>query len=390
MDGRVGRPTGKTAWRRANPGRDRARARRRPGARPRRPESPSHARPRRPRSRSCPSPSSGPRSAGRSRTAPRSRACRAARPAPHKAALLSQNIYERDLDKTPANYAPLTPLQFIERSASVYPDHLALVHGARRQSWAETYARCRQLASALEKVGIGVGDTVAIMAPNIPEMYEAHFGVPMSGGVLNSLNTRLDAAMIAFILDHSETKVLLVDREYHSVVTEALAHRQGPAAGGRYRRSAVRRPRPDRRHDLRGIPRHRRCRLRLGLSRRRMERDLAQLHVGHHRATPRAWSTAIAAPRSRPTATPRNGRSASIRSISGPCRCSTATAGASRGPWRWSPARRSACAAPAPRRSTTRWPSMASRTCAARPSSCSSSSAPRPRSAGRLRARSSS
>ncbi len=147
----------------------------------------------------------------------------APRPALHKAPALSANIYERDLDKTAANYAPLTPLQFIERSASVYPDRIAVVHGERRQSWAETYRRCRQLASALDKVGIGVGDTVAIMAPNIPEMYEAHFGVPMTGGVLNSLNTRLDAAMIAFILDHSETKVLLVDREYHRVATEALA-----------------------------------------------------------------------------------------------------------------------------------------------------------------------
>ena len=146
-----------------------------------------------------------------------------ARPAPHKAPLLSHNIYERDLDKTAANHAALTPMQFIERTASVYPDHVALVHGARRQSWAETYTRCRRLASALEKVGIGVGDTVAIMAPNIPEMYEAHFGVPMTGAVLNSLNTRLDAAMLAFILDHSETKVLLVDREYHRVITEALA-----------------------------------------------------------------------------------------------------------------------------------------------------------------------
>jgi fatty-acyl-CoA synthase len=146
-----------------------------------------------------------------------------ARPAPPKAALAAHNIYERDLDKTAANYAALTPLQFMERTASVYPDHLALIHGERRQSWSETYARCRQLASALVQVGIGVGDTVAIMAPNIPEMYEAHFGVPMSGGVLNSLNTRLDAAMIAFILDHSETKVLLVDREYHKVVTEALS-----------------------------------------------------------------------------------------------------------------------------------------------------------------------
>jgi len=146
-----------------------------------------------------------------------------ARPAPHKAALAAHNIYERDLDKTSANYAALTPLQFMERTASVYPDHVALIHGERRQSWAETYARCRQLASALAQIGIGVGDTVAIMAPNIPEMYEAHFGVPMTGGVLNSLNTRLDAAMIAFILDHSETKVLLVDREYHKVVTEALS-----------------------------------------------------------------------------------------------------------------------------------------------------------------------
>src|SRR5471030_925046 len=146
-----------------------------------------------------------------------------ARPAPHKAALAAHNIYERDLDKTAANYAALTPLQFMERTASVYPEHQALIHGERRQTWSETYARCRQLASALAQMGIGVGDTVAIMAPNIPEMYEAHFGVPMSGGVLNSLNTRLDAAMVAFILDHSETKVLLVDREFHRVVTEALA-----------------------------------------------------------------------------------------------------------------------------------------------------------------------
>jgi len=147
----------------------------------------------------------------------------APRPVPHKTALAAHNIYERDLEKSAANFAMLTPLQFIERSASVYPDHVALIHGDRRQTWSETYARCRRLASALEKVGIGVGDTVAIMAPNIPEMYEAHFGVPMTGGVLNSLNTRLDAAMIAFILDHSETKVLLVDREFHKVMTEALA-----------------------------------------------------------------------------------------------------------------------------------------------------------------------
>src|SRR3954451_1967798 len=147
-----------------------------------------------------------------------------ARPAPHhKAPSLNANIYERDLDKNAANYATLTPLQFLERSASVYPDKLALVHGPRRQTWAETHERCKRLASALEKMGIGQGDTVAIMAPNIPEMYEAHFGVPMTGGVLNCLNTRLDAAMIGFILDHSEAKVFIVDREYHKAATEALA-----------------------------------------------------------------------------------------------------------------------------------------------------------------------
>jgi fatty-acyl-CoA synthase len=146
-----------------------------------------------------------------------------ARPAPHKAPAPSANIFERDLEKTPANFAALTPLQFLERSASVFPRHPALVHGARVQSWAETYTRCRRLASALEKHGIGKGDAVTIMAPNIPEMYEAHFGVPMCGAVLNCLNTRLDAAMLAFILDHSETKVLLVDREYHRVMKEALS-----------------------------------------------------------------------------------------------------------------------------------------------------------------------
>src|SRR5258708_5626655 len=145
-----------------------------------------------------------------------------ARPAPHKAPAHPGSIFERDLDKNAANYATLTPLQFLERTASVYPERLALVHGPRRQTWAETYERCRRLASALEKAGIDKGDTVTIMAPNIPEMYEAHFGVPMSGAVLNCLNTRLDAAMLAFILDHSETKVLLVDREYHRVMTEAL------------------------------------------------------------------------------------------------------------------------------------------------------------------------
>ena len=279
-----------------------------------------------------------------------------ARPAPHKAPSLSANIYERDLDKTPANYAPLTPLQFIERSAAVYPDNIALIHGARRQSWAETYARCRRLASALDKVGIGVGDTVAIMAPNIPEMYEAHFGVPMTGGVLNSLNTRLDAAMIAFILDHSETKVLLVDREFHKVMTEALAIAKvqplvvdidDPLCEDRAQIGDTTYEEFHRRPAMTTTPGN--IRPTNGTRSRSTTRRARP-------AIPRAWSTAIAARRCRPTATPRNGRWACIRSISGPCRCSIATAGASRGRWRWSPAPRSACAAPTPRRSTMRWP----------------------------------
>jgi len=133
------------------------------------------------------------------------------------------NIYEAGLPKTPANHVALTPLSFIARAAAVYPERLAVIHGAVRRNWAQTYARCRQLASSLAKHGMGPGDTVAVMLPNIPAMVEAHFGVPMTGAVLNSLNTRLDATAIAFMLDHSETKVVLVDREFSGVMREALA-----------------------------------------------------------------------------------------------------------------------------------------------------------------------
>src|SRR2546428_9655114 len=133
------------------------------------------------------------------------------------------NPYERDLDKNPANYAPLTPLGFIERAAHVYPGHLAVIHGARRTTWAETYARCRRLASALARRGIGVGDTVAAMLANTPEMLECHFGVPMAGAVLNTLNTRLDAEAIAFMLEHGGAKVLIADREFSGTVARALA-----------------------------------------------------------------------------------------------------------------------------------------------------------------------
>jgi fatty-acyl-CoA synthase len=132
------------------------------------------------------------------------------------------NPFEQDLDQNPANHAPLTPLQFIERAASVYPARLAVVHGARRFTWKETYARCRRLASALAKRGIGKGDTVAAMLANTPEMYECHFGVPMTGGVLNTLNTRLDADAIAFMLNHGEAKVLITDKEFSATIEGAL------------------------------------------------------------------------------------------------------------------------------------------------------------------------
>ena len=132
------------------------------------------------------------------------------------------NAYDTGLDRNRANYVPLTPLGFIARAAAVYPGRLAVVHGKRRYSWAESYARCRRLASALRKRGIGKGDTVAVMAANTPEAFEAHFGVPMAGAVLNALNIRLDAATISFILDHGEAKVLITDREFSSVVEKAL------------------------------------------------------------------------------------------------------------------------------------------------------------------------
>jgi fatty-acyl-CoA synthase len=128
-----------------------------------------------------------------------------------------------DLPKNRANYAALTPLTFIERAAAVYPNRLAVVHGEQHWTWKETYARCRRLASALSRHGVGRNGTVAIMAPNTPPMYEAAFGVPMCGGVLNTLNTRLDAEAIAFQLRHGGAKALLTDREFSPVIEAALA-----------------------------------------------------------------------------------------------------------------------------------------------------------------------
>ena len=132
------------------------------------------------------------------------------------------NCYNQNLDKHAANYVQLSPLTFLERAASVYPDKLACVHGERRVSWSETYQRCCRLSDALASRGIGVGDTVSAMLPNIPEMFEAHFAVPMCGAVLHTINTRLDAEAIAFQLRHAETKVLITDREFSSVIRAAL------------------------------------------------------------------------------------------------------------------------------------------------------------------------
>ena len=138
------------------------------------------------------------------------------------------SIYAEGLDQGPVNHVALTPLSFIERTAHTYPEHTAVIHGSLRRNWAQTYSRCRRLASALAARGIGHGDTVATMLPNIPPMLEAHFGVPMIGAVLNTLNIRLDASAIAYMLGHGEAKVLLVDREFTEVIRAALAQLENP------------------------------------------------------------------------------------------------------------------------------------------------------------------
>lgn len=130
--------------------------------------------------------------------------------------------FDQHLDRNAANFAVLSPLSFLERTASVYPEKLAIVHGTLRQNWGLTYARCRQLASSLQRAGIGKNDTVAVILPNTPPMVEAHFGVPMSGAVLNTLNTRLDPEALAFMLDHGEARALIVDPEFASVIAKAL------------------------------------------------------------------------------------------------------------------------------------------------------------------------
>ncbi|MBP6762436.1 MAG: acyl-CoA synthetase [Thauera sp.] len=134
-----------------------------------------------------------------------------------------QSPYEIGLQKNTANYAPLSPLTFIERSAYIYPDRLAVVHGARRYTWSQSYERSRRLASALKQLGVGKGDTVSTILNNTPEMFECHFGVPACGAVLNTINTRLDAEAVAFILNHAEAKVVFTDREFARMAKKAIA-----------------------------------------------------------------------------------------------------------------------------------------------------------------------
>jgi fatty-acyl-CoA synthase len=145
---------------------------------------------------------------------------------------MPNSIFDQGLDRNPANFAPLSPLTFLERAAAVHPDMPAIVHGfgaqAIRRNWRETYARCRRLADALARRGLGRGDTVAVMLPNTPEMVEMHFGVPMAGCVLNAINTRLDIGSVAFMLEHGEAKLFFVDREFAATAKAALAQMKRP------------------------------------------------------------------------------------------------------------------------------------------------------------------
>lgn len=140
---------------------------------------------------------------------------------------MANDIYERDLDRNPANYQPLSPLSLFERAARVHPDHPAVLYGGVSRTWGETHVRAAKLARALRASGVGEGDTVAVLAGNIPEMFEAHFGVPMAGAVLNTINTRLDAPVVAFILQHGEARVLFVDQMFGALAREALARMDG-------------------------------------------------------------------------------------------------------------------------------------------------------------------
>ncbi len=269
---------------------------------------------------------------------------------------MAKTPYDTDLDRNPANFQPLTPLGFLERAAAVFPDHTAIIHGPLKRTYAEFYARARRLASALSKRGIKRGDSVSVMLANTPAMLECHYGVPMTQGVLNTLNTRLDAPIIAFSLDHAEAKVVIIDREFSKVMKEALAlckakplviDYDDPEYGGAGERWAKSNTRNSSRKATRISSG--RCRTTNGTRSRSITPAAPPATRKASSITTAAlicWPSAISSPATWP----------SIRSICGRCRCSTATAGASPGRFRWSPARMSACARCARRRCMTRLP----------------------------------
>ena len=274
------------------------------------------------------------------------------------------SAYDIDLDKNAANFQALTPLSYLERAAKVFPDQVAIIHGAQRLTYEEFWQRSLKLASALARRGIGKGDTVSVMLSNTPPMLEAHFGVPMTKAVLHSLNTRLDAAIIAFQLDHAETKVLIVDREFSSVMKEALAiakvaplvidfddpeyaddapYPKGDPIGSLDYEALVAEgdadyawSMPDDEWDA------------IALNYTSGTTGNPKGVVYHHRGAA-LWPMPT---RSMPAW-------AGTASICGRCRCSTATAGASPGRWRSRRERMSACAGSAPPRCTTRSPTTA-------------------------------
>ena len=132
------------------------------------------------------------------------------------------NHYDKNLDKNNANFVPLTPISFLERAKDIYPNYESVVYGNRSYTWLQTYNRCTKFASALTKQGIGLGNTVSIIAANTPELLEAHYSIPMTGGVVNTINTRLDAETIAYILEHSDAKMLITDTQFSPTIKKAL------------------------------------------------------------------------------------------------------------------------------------------------------------------------
>ena len=144
--------------------------------------------------------------------------------------------YDKNLDKNNANFVPLTPLSFLQRAKDIYPNYEAIIYEDRKYTWSEVYKRCIRFASALEKIGINKGDTVSFLAFNTPEIFEAHYSVPMTGAILNTINIRLDAKTIGYILEHSDAKVLVVDRQLHTEVKKALSNIKKKNHCNRYKR----------------------------------------------------------------------------------------------------------------------------------------------------------